>query len=228
MRNFLWDKPGISHGYHLISWEIICAPLASGGLGIRNIWTMNLALLSKWSWRFCTEKDHLWFIIIQEKFGPHKSDWCPNPTLQTHGHSCWRSIAEAGRKMHATCAIKINSGLHTSFWWDHWIDNSSLEENFHPLFKIASLKNGSVYDIISYSNAGPCWNISFSRELKEEEIPILASLLHKIGDPPPASQLADSISWPHSSKGFTVTPKSLLQVAFCWFRPGLSPLGKII
>ncbi|OVA05875.1 hypothetical protein BVC80_1701g6 [Macleaya cordata] len=205
---------------------------------------MNLALLAKWSWHFCTEKDHLWFIIIQEKFGPHKSGWCPNPTLQTHGHSCWRSIAEAGRKMRATCAIKINSGLHTSFWWDHWIDNSSLEEDFHPLFKIAILKNGSVNDFISYSNAGPCWNISFSRELKEEEIPILASLLHKIGDPPLASHWSTPSAGPTTAKAsrlnplwlYTtpfsnwcwVTPKSLLQVAFCWFRPGLSPLDWIL
>jgi len=34
-----------------VSWEKVCRPLREGGLGIKDIVNINVALFSKWKWR---------------------------------------------------------------------------------------------------------------------------------------------------------------------------------
>ena len=55
--------------FHLVKWAIVCAPLSSGGLGIRNLRLFNIALLGKWLWRFGQERDALWRQVIEVKYG---------------------------------------------------------------------------------------------------------------------------------------------------------------
>lgn len=37
--------------YHLVKWDLVCQPIANGGLGICSIDKVNKALLGKWLWR---------------------------------------------------------------------------------------------------------------------------------------------------------------------------------
>ncbi|KAL4180541.1 hypothetical protein AMTRI_Chr13g125810 [Amborella trichopoda] len=47
MRDFLWSGLEGSKNYHLIAWDMVCIPKKFGGLDIKNLRTMNLALLGK-------------------------------------------------------------------------------------------------------------------------------------------------------------------------------------
>ena len=46
-RDFLWGGLGDESKFHLVDWSTVCTPLASGGLGIMNLRTFNVALLGK-------------------------------------------------------------------------------------------------------------------------------------------------------------------------------------
>ncbi|KAK4384182.1 hypothetical protein Sango_3083500 [Sesamum angolense] len=54
LRTFLWKGTSFS-GYPKVAWEIVCRPVEEGGQGIKDIFALNRALMSK----------HLWAIIKQ-------------------------------------------------------------------------------------------------------------------------------------------------------------------
>ncbi|GJX37277.1 putative RNA-directed DNA polymerase, eukaryota, reverse transcriptase zinc-binding domain protein, partial [Tanacetum coccineum] len=43
--------------------------ISSGGLGVGSIFAKKLCLLGKWKWRFLTEKEALWRMVIKEFYG---------------------------------------------------------------------------------------------------------------------------------------------------------------
>jgi hypothetical protein len=57
-QNFWWDFPkGKSRNLCLKSWSSICMPRAQGGLGIKDMKSANLALLTKLGWTFINQAD---------------------------------------------------------------------------------------------------------------------------------------------------------------------------
>ncbi|KAK4384011.1 hypothetical protein Sango_3100700 [Sesamum angolense] len=56
LRSFLW-KGTSSNGYPKVAWEVVCRPIEEGGQGIKDIFALNHALMSK----------HLWAVIKQDR-----------------------------------------------------------------------------------------------------------------------------------------------------------------
>ncbi|OVA10833.1 Reverse transcriptase zinc-binding domain [Macleaya cordata] len=133
--------------------------------------------------------------------------WIPEPIRSTHGHSCWRTIAAQAQKVAHLFRIKLNSGAKTSFWVDLWGANQTEPlKNIAPnLFRISTKKAGQVKDFVILDTPGS-WNIEFSRDIRNTEIPSLARLLAVIGDnPPQLNDQSDFCSWSLTNKGiFTV------------------------
>uniref|UniRef100_A0A2N9FZT4 Reverse transcriptase domain-containing protein n=1 Tax=Fagus sylvatica TaxID=28930 RepID=A0A2N9FZT4_FAGSY len=73
--NFLWDGLGDGFKYHLVGWNIVCRPIANGGLGIRKVVMTNRAFLGKWLWRFGREENHLWRRVIVATYGLDMGGW---------------------------------------------------------------------------------------------------------------------------------------------------------
>ncbi|GJS41117.1 RNA-directed DNA polymerase, eukaryota, reverse transcriptase zinc-binding domain protein [Tanacetum coccineum] len=62
-RNFFWGGSMDDNEIPWIAWEKVLSPRDHGGLGIGGLRTCNQAMLTKWRWRFRTEKQALWFNI---------------------------------------------------------------------------------------------------------------------------------------------------------------------
>lgn len=68
-RKFLWDGGGERKQVHWVSWDLVCSSRDSGGLGIKNVEVMNLALLNKWKWRILKEKNSAWSRLLKGQYG---------------------------------------------------------------------------------------------------------------------------------------------------------------
>uniref|UniRef100_A0A2N9EYR9 Reverse transcriptase domain-containing protein n=1 Tax=Fagus sylvatica TaxID=28930 RepID=A0A2N9EYR9_FAGSY len=75
-----WKRLYLSKGgkpkYHLVKWSQICCPIQSGGLAIRDLRSFNTALLGKWLWRYGAERDALWRLVVDAKYGSLWGGWC--------------------------------------------------------------------------------------------------------------------------------------------------------
>lgn len=53
---------------HTVSWNFIFSSKDKGGLNLSNIKTKNLAILSKWWWKFHAEKHKNWMQFVLNKY----------------------------------------------------------------------------------------------------------------------------------------------------------------
>jgi len=58
-RTFFWQGGGTKRKYRLARWGVICLSKNKGGLGIKDIFKMNVSLLCKLWWRLENEEG-LW------------------------------------------------------------------------------------------------------------------------------------------------------------------------
>ena len=58
-RDFLWSGGALVQKPHLVRWKTVYLEKRKGGLGVRNLSLMNIALLCKWSWRYANVKEAL-------------------------------------------------------------------------------------------------------------------------------------------------------------------------
>lgn len=69
INNFLWGGDGNKRKIHTLSWATICTPMKDGGLGIRNMFELNQALLAKHVWKIINNKDSLLGQTMLAKYG---------------------------------------------------------------------------------------------------------------------------------------------------------------
>ncbi|KAF5759234.1 putative reverse transcriptase zinc-binding domain-containing protein [Helianthus annuus] len=126
-----------------------------GGLGLHNLKEVNLALLTKWGWRFKTEKDNLWVKVVGA-IHSGGSAWDFLPIRKSLGGGVWRNIVSLLNKpIVDNTPIRnffrgiVGSGENILFWLDPWLFDIPLKDKYPDLFRLEMVKNCSVSDRIS-------------------------------------------------------------------------------
>jgi len=95
-----------------------------GGLGIPDLRSLNLALLSAWIFRYQLCSNAIWKDILDHKYRLDKPNMftCPEAGVSPF----WKGVMWAMKA--ALLGIKwvVGDGRKVRFWEDHWIGNSSL------------------------------------------------------------------------------------------------------
>ena len=69
IRRFWWNpKSKLGSYWTTMSWSSLCWPQKEGGLGFKNLWDFNQALLSKFGWWILTRKYCLCVNVLRVKY----------------------------------------------------------------------------------------------------------------------------------------------------------------
>ena len=139
-REFLWEDGNSSRKPHLVNWKIVCVGKEEGGLGIRNLSTMNRAFLEKWTWRFAVEKNSLWKTVIKLKYGTEAGGWFANAPRGSYGIGLWKEISKESEQLKNDRFFELGDGCRIKFLEDVWCGETLLRVSFPSLYALADSK----------------------------------------------------------------------------------------
>ncbi|XP_011101231.1 uncharacterized protein LOC105179327 [Sesamum indicum] len=127
MRNFLW-KGTTTSGYAKVAWIDVCRPVEEGGLGFKNITSLNKALMSK---KLCDvircDRTSIWVQWLYHDRLRDTSIW----TIQDHGGSWgWRKLLRLRPFLRSSVDYQIGNGATFYIWQDPWHHLEPLIERF--------------------------------------------------------------------------------------------------
>jgi len=198
-RDFLWKGNREKHKFHLIKWEKVTQPKYQGGLGIKNLAAHNKSMMMKWLWRYNLEDAGLWKEVIIAKHG-RLNQWCSNITTLPYGVGLWKSIRMLWDTFDQNAYFELGNGLLLKFWTDKWLGNTTLQEDFPDLFRIAQDPNS----VIAANREGINWDLRFRRNMHDWEVNDLVDLFARLQHCHINLQAADKLKWGHQKGVYTV------------------------
>ncbi|KAL0292355.1 UNVERIFIED_CONTAM: hypothetical protein Sradi_6992700 [Sesamum radiatum] len=127
LRNFLW-KGNLDTGYAKVSWQQVCRPVNEGGLGIRDIHSLNKGLMSRHLWRIIShDSNSIWVSWIFHYRLQDSSVWTIHTRKGTWG---WRKLIRLRDALRPHVSYQIGDGTSFSLWHDPWHPGGPLLPQF--------------------------------------------------------------------------------------------------
>ncbi|XP_045810964.1 uncharacterized protein LOC123905409 [Trifolium pratense] len=154
-RNFLWGGGADERKVCWVKWDQICLPKEKGGLGVKNLELFNLALLSKWKWRFLNHDNAIWADLLRYRYGHLPSLLLSGLDITPSAHSSlwWRDIISPGRgksdswfKSNISCCVGNSNNI--GFWQFKWYGNQAFCDLFPYLYTKEAIKNVKVSECL--------------------------------------------------------------------------------
>jgi hypothetical protein len=101
-----------------VKWSKVCTPIKEGGLVIRNLMVFNRALLGKWLWRYGSERDAWWRVVVDSKFGSLWGGWYSFELGGAFGVGLSKNIRKGWDTFKGFTRFVVGDGTKVSFWHD--------------------------------------------------------------------------------------------------------------
>ena len=169
-------------------------------MGFEKTSLRNIALLGKWLWRLLRERNGLWHKVIACIYGTHPNGWDANMVVRW-SHKCpWKAIAQVFQDFSHFVRLMVGNGDRIRFWEDLWWGNQTLYFQFAGLYRVISVKNLTVSNVLV--NSFPLsWNFNFRCDHTDTEIDLLQIIMSSLSLVLFFHSLADSRAWSLSSSG---------------------------
>nr|GEV90596.1 putative RNA-directed DNA polymerase, eukaryota, reverse transcriptase zinc-binding domain protein [Tanacetum cinerariifolium] len=156
-RKFFWHGAVEEKKVSWVAWSKVAAHVKSGGLRIGSLKDFNLSLLSKWLWRWHTDKDALWYHTLHSIHGPNEGDFLNYTSIVTKGS--WYDILKVCHDVNSLniplssfFTRSIGEGVSIKFWDKEWLEKEEME-SLACLLEGVELKSGPD---------GWCWSLESS------------------------------------------------------------------
>nr|XP_043616234.1 uncharacterized protein LOC122588171 [Erigeron canadensis] len=163
IRRFLWGSSSDGQKIHWVAWDRVASPVDMGGLGLSKLRDTNVALLSKWLWRFKNEPNSLWRRVI-DSIHDTKRGWLHVkvnkylPGTWNNIVKCFESVKVVGKGINCLLKGVVGNGHDISFWLDNWIGEEPLRHKYPLLFKLEKNKKAMVADKVVGGSGSNCIN----------------------------------------------------------------------
>ncbi|WVZ91642.1 hypothetical protein U9M48_037786 [Paspalum notatum var. saurae] len=151
---FFWQGDEHKKKYRLAKWSILSQPKDQGSLGIHELGTKNIALLSKWLYKLLTSEG-TWQQLIRNKY------LGSTPLSQVEWRHFWSGLLKAKQDFLRFGSFKVKDGSQVRFWEDIWLGSTPLRAQYPYLYNIARPKNITIAEVLSSSPP----NLSWRRDL---------------------------------------------------------------
>ncbi|MFS7958360.1 putative RNA-directed DNA polymerase [Helianthus anomalus] len=151
IKRFLWGGDDRYRKLHWVAWDRVTTPIDMGGLGLSKLKEINIALMSKWIWRFRNDENSLWKAVIVSIHDTKRS-WSSMPCNKNMG-GVWKAIVNeldktqvGGVRFHQNLKGIAGNGQCIRFWSDPWACSQPLKDCFPSLFRLEKDKKCKVCD----------------------------------------------------------------------------------
>lgn len=127
---FWWSDHDNDKKVHWICWEKLTEPKGEGGLGFRDIYSFNLAMLAKQSWRFVQNPDSLCSRVLGAKYFP-SGDILTAGSCRNMSYT-WRSILKDLEVLKREVIWRVGDGRRIRIWEDPWIPREWTRSTITP------------------------------------------------------------------------------------------------
>ena len=118
MRRFMWGGALLKKSTSLVKWEKIIKPVESGGLGLKYLHHMNLALMAKLGWRVLHGQNDLWACVLINRYMRSRNN--PDQFRKKSGASnVWKGISKSREILTLSICNQVGNGRTNSFWMDN-------------------------------------------------------------------------------------------------------------
>lgn len=97
-----------------VSWKKICFSKDQGGIGLRSLSNMNMALLAKLAWRILTVPTSVIAKVLNAKYGGKKG-WFTNDFIKKDTPNTGKGLREGMQQLKGNAVWKIGSGDHVMY-----------------------------------------------------------------------------------------------------------------
>ncbi|KAJ9556789.1 hypothetical protein OSB04_011403 [Centaurea solstitialis] len=133
-RQFFWGSTNNHSKMAWVAWEVVLNSTENGGLGLGSLHSTNIALLTKWWWRFKNEKEALWRRVIVALYGETAKLGCDSTSFTRK--STWSYIARINsnlevHNLHLQDLFQrhLRNGSDIKFWQENWCRRGTLAES---------------------------------------------------------------------------------------------------
>ncbi|PWA51973.1 RNA-directed DNA polymerase, eukaryota, Reverse transcriptase zinc-binding domain protein [Artemisia annua] len=166
----------------------------------------NIALLSKWGWRFKSEGDSLWCEVVKAFHITNRSwDFLP---VRKALSGAWSNIVKtlsrtviAGLPIRRFFRGNVGSGSDIAFWIDPWLLNVPLMTVCPRLFSLEMFRRCIVGDRLIKSDLGIVRNWNWKRPISAEEEMAECEVLSRLLDGFVMTDSKDKWKWVGASDG---------------------------
>jgi hypothetical protein len=171
-----------------LSWELLTRPKSEGGLGFRDLYGFNMAMLAKQGWRMLINPESLCARVLKARYFPNSSVLEAKPS---NGISySWRSILKGINLLKEGLMRRIGDGTTVNIWSDPWLSREGCRTPITPRGQCVLTKVSELIDPITGQ-----WDEELVRDIFwEMDVQIILAT-------PIRDDFEDFPAWYHDSKG---------------------------